>query len=141
MADEKPNGGEAPQPEKPKKPTADVIEFTYSQLMPMAAFREDGVMYVTFLIGEEFYLSITEFEYYGYLSSYFSQLAENQEAGTCTCDSCTPPFDILKDDEELSITIIKDDDEEEDEKRVKLIPHYVAYSLAQNLIVGLHDDH
>ena len=138
--DEKPNGGEAPQPEKPKKPTADIIEFSNSQLMPIGAYKEDGIMYLTFLVLDEFYLSCTEFEYYSYLNSYFSQLADAQEAGTCSCDTCiVNEFTVLNDSDELTIHTIKD--EEELEPIVKIIPHYEVYALAQNLIVGLHDDH
>ena len=137
--DDKPQGGEAPQPEKPKKPTVDILEFSFGQLMPIASFKEDGVLYITFLVSDEFYLTITEFDYYAFQNTYFSQLADCLEKEVCSCDTCIlDEFTLINENDELTINIIS---EEGEETKKKTIPHYLSHSLAQNLIVGLNHEH
>lgn len=102
--DEKQGG--APQETPKPNSIENIIEFTFTDLNLLRVDRQDNQRYLVFLVGNEFMITMLEWEYFSYLSFIFETLVE-VNLHDFNCISTVPEHELINENVDFKMSLFK----------------------------------
>jgi len=131
--DEKQGG--APQETPKPNSIENIIEFSFTDLNLLRVDRQDNQRYLVFLVGNEFMITMLEWEYFSYLSFIFETLAE-VNLHDFNCISTVPEHELINENVDFKMSLFDENGQEEQvfDKKLKM---YYVWDIVPNTFIEI----